>query len=787
METKNPLNSSACIIKTKILQLFSRKLLFITGLMILFSWQSTLAQYTDMNQQEEQEDKTESPYFFVQAKDSATDRLPLKETAAEVNISGVIADVTVQQTYCNEGENVLEAIYVFPSSTRAAVYYMHMTIGKRILYAKIEEKQKAREQYEEAKEQGQTASLLEQERPNVFKMNVANIMPGDTINIVMKYTELLVPTEGIYEFVYPTVVGPRYVSPSEDSSETAFAGNPYTHEGEAPLYDFHIDVNINAGLPVQSIECPSHDSTETGSQGNTAKCTLLSKKEGNRDFILQYRLSGNDLESGLLLYEGEEENFFLAMIQPPKEPTDVFIPPREYIFIMDVSGSMYGFPLSVSKKLLEDLIGNLRPTDRFNLMFFAGGSSVMAENSIPANHENIEMAIDMIDNKTGGGGTNLLPALERALDMEGTEDYSRSFVIATDGYVTVEKQAFDLIRNNLGNANFFPFGIGSSSNRYIIEGMANVGMTEPLIVTDQGEANEKAEKFRKYIEYPVLTNIDVNFEDFEVYDVEPLSVPDVLAERPIIIYGKWKGNPSGAIRLTGKTGNQLYDETIPVNEFAPDTSNIALKYLWARKRIQLLDDYTKLNRYNADSTIVKEITQLGLQYNLLTKYTSFIAIDSLIRNEGDSITTVEQPLPLPEGVSEYAVGDGRYNGSTSVPTFSANTEAADHAKVNTLAIKENKQGSPNILRGYPNPFSNKITLTIILSDEDAEKVNWLEIYNINGQLIDKIRLTQLTSGENELELHFAQKYPALQSGMYYARLKVGNKYVSTHELNYIRR
>ena len=191
---------------------------------------------------QDEEDKTLSPYFIVSCPDSTTDRLPLKETSAEVKISGVIADVTVRQRYCNEGANVLEAIYIFPSSTRAAVYAMNMTVGDRLLFARIEEKAKARELYEEAKEQGQTASLLEQERPNVFRMNVANILPGDTIDIEMKYIELLIPVEGQYEFVYPTVVGPRYVSPSEDSAGTAFTGSPFTPEGEPPLYDFGMKV-----------------------------------------------------------------------------------------------------------------------------------------------------------------------------------------------------------------------------------------------------------------------------------------------------------------------------------------------------------------------------------------------------------------------------------------------------------------------------------------------------------------------------------------------------------------
>jgi len=218
------------------------------------------------------------------------------------------------------------------------------------------------------------------------------------------------------------------------------------------------------------------------------------KHGGNRDFLLKYRLAGGQIETGLLLYEGEEEDFFLLMLQPPKRVTDSQIPAREYVFIVDVSGSMHGFPLDISKKLLKDLIGNLRPTDRFNVLLFAGGSSVMSKESLPATPENIAHAINVIERQRGGGGTELLPAMKKALALPRTEGYSRSVVIATDGYVTVEEEAFDLIRNNLGDANMFAFGIGSSVNRYIIEGMARVGMGEPFIITKPEEAPQLASR-----------------------------------------------------------------------------------------------------------------------------------------------------------------------------------------------------------------------------------------------------------------------------------------------------
>jgi Ca-activated chloride channel family protein len=618
-------------------------------------------------QQKEFEDKTLSPYFFVKGDGPETDRFPLKSTSADVDISGVIADIKVTQVYKNEGSKVIEAIYVFPASTRAAVYEMKMTIGERVIKANVKKRDEARRDYEQARQQGKSASLLEQQRPNVFQINVANIMPGDSIKVELSYTELLVPADGIYEFIYPTVVGPRYsnqpVDDAPDSEE--WVRNPYLHEGEPPDYTFDITVNIAAGLPVQDVYCTSHK-VKVNYDGRSIAEISLDKSEkygGNRDYILKYRLSGGQIESGLLLYKGEKENFFLLMMQPPERVSPSRIPGREYIFIVDVSGSMHGFPLDISKKLLEDLISKLRQTDKFNVLLFAGGSSVMSESSVAATPENIRNAVNLIEHQRGGGGTELLPALQRALALPNAEGYSRTIVIATDGYVTVEEQAFDLIRKNIGNANMFTFGIGSSVNRHLIEGMARVGMGEPLIITGPEESSAKAKTFRQLIQSPVLTNIEVDFGKFRTYDVEPPGIPDVMAGRPVIVFGKWRGRSAGEIKLSGISGDRLWTDVININNEKPVKSNSALRYLWARYRIKLLSDY---NMLRPDDERINEVTTLGITYNLLTAYTSFVAVDTLVRNEDGKLSVIKQPLPLPQGVSDYAVG-GLLNKKASSP------------------------------------------------------------------------------------------------------------------------
>ncbi len=619
-------------------------------------------------QKPEDGDKTLSPYFFVKSDDPNLDRLPLKSTSAVANISGVIADVVVTQVYKNEGKKALEAIYVFPASTRAAVYGMKMVIGKRVIEAKIKKRDEARRDYEDAKKQGKSASLLEQQRPNVFQMNVANIMPGDEIRVELKYTEILVPTDRIYEFVYPTVVGPRYSNKPADGTlpSEKWVQNPYLHEGEKPTYAFDMTVNVAGGMPIKELASTSHKVNTAFNGPANVKVTLdrSEKKGGNRDYILRWRLAGDRIQSGLLLYPGEKENFFLCVLQPPKKVKSAQIPGREYVFVVDVSGSMHGFPLDISKRLLRSLIGNLRPTDTFNVLLFSGGSRLMSKRSLPATKENVDNAINVIDRQRGGGGTELLPALNRVLTLPKPENYSRSIIVVTDGYVRVEEEVFDLIRTHLNDANVFAFGIGSSVNRHIIEGMARVGMGEPFVITKPADAPAQADRFREMIESPVLTKVKVGFKGFSAYDVEPVSIPDVLPDRPVMVFGKYKGEAKGTITVTGVSGSGRFTESINVATVKPLKENLALRYLWARHRITLLSDY---NRLHSSDKRVKEVTDLGLAYNLLTAYTSFVAVDNEVRNTGEKPETVNQPLPLPQGVSDYAVGSGMMNTMALAP------------------------------------------------------------------------------------------------------------------------
>ncbi|MBN1905303.1 MAG: VWA domain-containing protein [Deltaproteobacteria bacterium] len=607
---------------------------------------------------ESQNTKTLSPYFFVENGNPSIDQLPLKSTNILVNISGVIAEVTVKQQYANNGTRPINAKYIFPASTRAAVHGMQMRIGDEIITAKIKERETAQKQFDQAKKEGKTASLLKQQRPNVFSMSLSNIMPGDIIDIELKYTELLVPTDMVYEFVYPTVTGPRYSGEPETSANenNSWIKNPYLKQGVKSESGFNIDVNIATGIPLQEVTCITHDIETIFETESKARLKLKStdSSSGNRDYIVRYRLAGQKVQSGIILSKGQKENFFLLMLEPPNTVKPSDIPAREYIFVVDVSGSMNGFPLDTAKNLLNDLIGNLREEDSFNVVLFAGTSNTFSSVSVSANSSNIEKAIRFIEEARGSGGTELLSALKHGFSIPKGEDVSRTVMVITDGYIEAEKDVFEFISDNLNSTNVFAFGIGSSVNRYLIEGIAKSGLGEPFIVTTPYEARITAQKFREYVSSPVLTSVSVKFTGFDVYDVEPATIPDLFAQRPIIVTGKWRGESNGRIEVKGRTGKEAYSQIFKMDQNKSYDTESVLKYLWARKRISRLSDF---NTDGEDSEIKSEITNLGLTYNLLTRHTSFIAVRDIVRNTEGPAKDVKQPLPLPKGVTNLAVGD----------------------------------------------------------------------------------------------------------------------------------
>ncbi|MEN8870184.1 MAG: VWA domain-containing protein, partial [Akkermansiaceae bacterium] len=477
-----------------------------------------------------------------------------------------------------------------------------------------------------------------------FSMEVATILPGDELTLTLNYSEILKPNSGDYEFLIPTAIGPRY---REGASSPNTVDNPFLSEGQKTITRFSVNVNLTSPLPIQNLACPSHEQATITFTSKTSASLELKAAEPDRDFIVQYQLAGKKILSGLLTHKGSEENTFLLQLEPPREIKPQDIPERDFIFVIDVSGSMKGFPLNLAKDLFTGLAEELRPEDRFNMLLFAGANKVLSGKSLKATKANIDRAINFLNSTDGTGGTRLLNALEEALELPHDHDRSRSLVLISDGYIDAETEVFDLIKNKATGTNIFPLGVGSSVNRHLLEGLSHFAGRDHFIVTHSTECDAAVTRFTNIISTPVLTNIQITSQDATLSDLLPARQPDLFFGQPLSLVGKWQG--SGTITITGTAGN---GEKITQNFKIPESfDQPSLPTLWARTKVKELSDFAQLTGRDSEK---KEVTELGLKYQLLTPFTSFVAIAEEVRKTKNKSIAVTQAKPMPQGVSNSA-------------------------------------------------------------------------------------------------------------------------------------
>lgn len=604
-----------------------------------------------------------SPHFEIHGAHQL-DSFPLKSSHSKVTITGPIAQVELTQTYTNHGDKSIDATYFFPASTKAAVHGMTMTIGDRTIIAEIQEKEKARKTFENAKKQNKSASLLTQSKPNIFSMEVARILPGDVLSLTLNYSEILVPNSNLYELVIPTAIGPRY---REGKARETTITNPFLGEKSSKTIPtrFSVDLDLSSPLAIQSLACPSHEQAKITYRSKTQAALNLPATRPDRDFILRYQLANQKIQSGLLTHKGDDENTFLLQVEPPTNITPQDIPERDFIFVIDVSGSMKGFPLNLANELFRDLATTLRPEDRFNMLLFAGANELLSPQSLPANSANISKAINFLKNARGNGGTRLLNALDQALALPHNHDRSRSLVLISDGYISAEDAVFDLIKEKSTGTNIFPLGVGSSVNRHLIEGLSHFAGRDHYIVTHSTETDQAKDRFRKAISTPVLTNIQITGEGLTLSELLPARQPDLFAGQPLSLVGKWTGH-TGTITMTGTTGGgEKISQSFTLN---PEQKTPSLPTLWARTRVREISDFSTLVKRPQETA---EVTKLGLKYQLLTPFTSFVATTPEAREDTTKTTLIKQALPLPKGVSNSATTNHHStNGSVPEPSSS---------------------------------------------------------------------------------------------------------------------
>lgn len=570
---------------------------------------------------------------------------PLKHTAVAAEISGMAARVTVTQEFENNSPDKIEALYTFPLPRLAAVDGMTMQVGGRTIEAKIKRRDEARRIYETAREQGHVASLLEQQRPNVFTQSVANIEPGAKVKVMLRYVDVLVYEEGSYEFSFPMTVGPRY----NDQGTNPKYAPPETRAG----HDLSLSVSLDAGVAIDGLKSSTHEISVARPSASRAEVRLKQAAViPNKDFILRYDVAGAGIRDAVLTYRDARGGFFTLILQPPERVTVEDVTPKELVFVLDTSGSMSGFPIEKAKEAMSMAIAGLYPRDTFNLITFAGDTRVLFPAPVAATAGNVRLAQQFLSGSSGSGGTEMMKAVRAAFAPSGEQDKVRVICFMTDGYVGNENEILAEIQRH-PEARVFSFGIGSAVNRYLLDKMAEQGRGEVEYVGLNDDGSAAARRFHERVRNPLLTDVQVDWGGLPVADVYPQRIPDLFAAKPVVLLGRYTRAASGAVTLRGRMSGRPFTRSLSVVLPAGESGHDVLASLWARRRV----DHLSLETRNGPDA--EEITRLGLDYRLMTQYTSFVAVEEQTVTRDGRTVRVEVPAEMPEGVSHEGVFGAR--------------------------------------------------------------------------------------------------------------------------------
>ena len=645
--------------------------------------------------------------LFVKTQNTAREQVfPLKQTEVKAKIAGNISRVEVVQKFENPFPESLEAVYVFPLPDEAAVDDMEIKIGDRTIKADIKLREEALEIYEQARKQGRTAGLLEQERSNIFTQSLANIKPGEKIEVTIRYTESLKFADGDYEFVFPMVVGPRYISgnltppnpPNSrggDSSESPGARNttppnpPNSRGGDSQFppeawggqggvntdadrinppvlppgtisgHNIAVKVEIDAGVAIGDVRSTSHQIT-TDRSGNIVRVQLANSDTiPNKDLILRYRVAGENTRATILTQSDKRGGHFATYLIPALNYKTNEIVPKDVVFLMDTSGSQQGEPLAKSQELMRRFIQGLNPNDTFTIIDFANTAQALSTTPLANTAENRQRAINYIDKLQANGGTELLNGIQAVMNFPAAaRGRLRSMVLITDGYIGNENEVLALVQQSLKPGNrLYSFGVGSSVNRFLLNRLAEVGRGTSQVIRQDEPSASAVEKFFTQINSPVLTNIQISWEGMgEKPEIYPIAAPDLFASGPLVLFGKKTDRSPGQLRIRGTlAGGTAYEQILPVN-FAQSgssrqresTSVSATATDFGNPAVAQLWGRSRIkdlmNQMFGGETksLVEAVTNTALTYRLLSEYTAFVAVSSEVRVEPDGSRRIVQ-------------------------------------------------------------------------------------------------------------------------------------------------
>jgi Ca-activated chloride channel family protein len=374
----------------------------------------------------------------------------------------------------------------------------------------------------------------------------------------------------------------------------------------------------------------------------------------NKDFVLKYDVAGGKIEDAVLAHRGERGGFFSVFLQPPDKVSVEDVTPKELVFVLDTSGSMSGFPIEKAKETMRLALDSMNPQDTFNLITFSGDTHVLFPAPVPATRENLRRAQEFLESRRGSGGTEMMKAIRAALAPTESQKHIRIVCFMTDGYVGNDAEIIAEIQK-YSQARVFSFGIGSSVNRYLLDKMAEAGRGEVEYVSLKDDGSAAAKRFHERVRNPLLTDIQIEWSGLPVTDVYPARIPDLFDAKPIVLTGRYTGPVKGALRIRARYAGNPITREIPVNLPASESKHNVLATLWARTRVDAL---THAAPSHDTASTREEITKLGLDYNLMTPFTSFIAVEETIVTDGTVPRRVDVPVEIPEGVSyEGVFGD----------------------------------------------------------------------------------------------------------------------------------
>jgi Ca-activated chloride channel family protein len=605
---------------------------------------------------------------------------PVLETDVRVRVAGVVARLDVRQSFRNATDEWVEGVYVFPLSEQAAVDHLRMRVGERTIEGQIREREQARVEYRQARERGRKASLVEQERPNVFTTSVANLGPGEVLVVEIELQQTLSFDAGEVRLRLPLAVGPRYIpgaarpasagtssgwSPDSDVVPDASRVTPPVLPPDEPRRNpVAIRVDLDPGFPLQSLTSRSHPIvTESRGDGRYRVRLRDAQVPADRDFELVWTPRPGKMPHAAVYSEQKgSSTYVLLTLFPPVGPeVAVARLPREVIYVIDTSGSMEGLSIQQARRALALAIQRLRPGDRFNVIRFGNDTEALFDASRPCDDSTRQAALAWVNALRASGGTEMAGALEAALLGSDDPKSVRQVVFLTDGSVGNEDQLFGIIRQRLGDTRLFTVGIGSAPNAHFMGKAAEFGHGTFTFIGDVSEVEEKMGRLFAVLESPVLTGIEVSWPVAAAVEAWPQRVSDLYLGEPVVVAARLEGRAAG-VAVRGRRGAAAWEQILPLDAGRP-SDGVAV--LWARRKVDSLLD--SLHDGAAAEEVRRQVVAVGLEHHLVTKHTSLVAVDvTPTRPAQAALASTAVPTNLPHGWDHAAVFGELPRGSTSL-------------------------------------------------------------------------------------------------------------------------